>query len=53
MADLLGADFRLAKPHKLYARHDSLLTHKADLFSHLVARWRDLFNAGFDVCSTI
>jgi Transposase DDE domain len=49
MADLLGSDFRLAEPHKLYACHDFLLTHKADLFSHLVARWRDLFNADFDV----
>ena len=49
MADLLGSDFRLAEPHKLYACHDFLLTHKADLFSHLVARWRDLFNVSFDV----
>ena len=38
MADLLGSDFRLAEPHKLYACHDFLLAHKADLFSHLVAR---------------
>ena len=37
MADLLGSDFRLAEPHKLYACHDFLLAHKADLFSHLVA----------------
>ncbi len=49
MADLLGADFGLAEAHKLYACHDFLLQHKADLFSHLVARWRDLFNANFDV----
>jgi hypothetical protein len=49
MADLLGSDFRLAEPHKLYACHDFLLTHKADLLSHLLARWRDLFNADFDV----
>ena len=49
MADLLGSDFRLAEPHKLYACHDFLLAHKADLFSHLVARWRDLFNVSFDV----
>ena len=45
MGDLLGSDFRLAEPHKLYACHDFLLKHKADLFSHLVTRWRDLFNA--------
>lgn len=49
MADLLGSDFRLAEPHKLYACHDFLLQHKADLFSHLVGRWRDLFNVKFDV----
>ncbi len=49
MADLLGADFGLANSHKLYACHDLLLQHKADLFSHLMTRWRDLFNANFDV----
>jgi Transposase DDE domain len=49
MADLLGADFGLAEAHKLYACHDLLLQHKADLFSHLMVRWRDLFNANFDV----
>jgi Transposase DDE domain len=49
MADLLGADFGLAEAHKLYACHDLLLQHKADLFSHLMARWRDLFNTNFDV----
>jgi hypothetical protein len=49
MADLLGADFGLAEVHKLYACHDLLLQHKDALFSHLTARWRDLFNANFDV----
>ena len=49
MADLLEADFGLAEAHKLYACHDLLLRHKADLFSHLMARWRDLFDANFDV----
>jgi hypothetical protein len=49
MADLLGADFALAEEHKLYACHDLLLEHKEALFSHLVERWRDLFNADFDV----
>jgi hypothetical protein len=49
MADLLGADFGLAEAHKLYACHDVLLQHKDALFSHLMARWRDLFNANFDV----
>lgn len=49
MADLLGADFGLAEAHKLYACHDLLLVHKEALFAHLVGRWRDLFNAEFDV----
>jgi DDE family transposase len=49
MADLLGADFGLAEAHKLYACHDLLLRHKDALFAHLMARWRDLFNANFDV----
>jgi hypothetical protein len=49
MADLLGADFGLAESHKLYVCHDLLLQHKDALFSHLMTRWRDLFNADFDV----
>ncbi len=49
MADLLGSDFGLADAHKLYACHNLLLKHKDALFSHLVGRWRDLFNANFDV----
>jgi hypothetical protein len=49
LADLLGADLGLAEIHKLYACHDRLLAHKQALFDHLVERWRDLFNARFDV----
>ena len=49
MADLLGSDFALVDTHKLYDCHDLLLAHKAALFSHLTERWRDLFNAQFDV----
>jgi transposase len=49
MADLLEADFGLAEAHKLYRCHDRLLQYKTDLFSHLVNRWRDMFNASFDV----
>ena len=49
MADLLGSDFGLAEAHTLYACHDLLLAHKDALFSHLTERWRDLFNANFDV----
>ena len=49
MADLLGSDFGLAEAHKLYVCHDQLLVHKRALFTHLTQRWRDLFNASFDV----
>ena len=49
LGDLLGADFALADSHKLYACHDLLLQHKQALFDHLVERWRDLFNASFEV----
>src|SRR6266699_2214259 len=49
MADLLGEDFGLAETHKLYQCLDRLLTHKKALFDHLTGRWKDLFNAQFDV----
>jgi len=49
LGDLLGADESLADIHTLYACHDRLLAHKEALFSHLVGRWRDLFNVSFDV----
>jgi hypothetical protein len=50
MGDLLGADFgALAEIHKLYGCHDLLLKYKSELFDHLSDRWRDLFNAKFDV----
>jgi hypothetical protein len=49
LADLLGADASLADSHKLYRCHDRLLAHKQAVFDHLVGRWRDLFNASFDV----
>jgi Transposase DDE domain len=49
LADLLGEDFGLVESHKLYECLDLLLTHKSALFAHLTARWKDLFNANFDV----
>jgi len=49
LADLLGGDFGLAEIHKLYRCHDRLLEHKQALFDHLTGRWRDLFNARFDL----
>jgi transposase len=49
LADLVGGDFGLAEIHKLYRCHDHLLQHKQALFDHLTGRWRDLFNARFDL----
>jgi hypothetical protein len=49
MGDCLGAGFELVEIHKLYACLDRLLEHKRALFDHLTQRWRDLFNAKFDV----
>jgi hypothetical protein len=49
MGDLLGEDFSLAEIHKLYECHDFLLKHKGALFDHLTRRWKDLFNAQFEV----
>ena len=49
MADLLGADDRLAADDTLYRCLDQLVEHKPALFSHLQERWKDLFNARFDV----
>jgi len=49
MADLLGEDFSIAEIHKLYSCLDQILPHKKELFSHLQNRWKDLFNADFEV----
>jgi transposase len=49
MADLLGADYRLAADDTLYRCLDQLVAHKPALFSHLQERWKDLFAARFDV----
>jgi hypothetical protein len=49
MGDLLGAGFELVEIHRLYECLDKLLEHKQALFDHLRQRWKDLFNAKFDV----
>jgi hypothetical protein len=49
LGDLLEQDCRLVADDTLYRCHDLLLAHKTALFRHLQARWRDLFNAKFDV----
>lgn len=49
LADLLGSGFELVEIHKLYGCLDRLIEHKRALFDHLTQRWKDLFNAKFDV----
>jgi transposase len=49
MGDLLGEDFAIAHSDTLYRCLDKLLKHKEALFSHLQARWRQLFDARFEV----
>jgi transposase len=49
LADLLGSDESLSEINTLYRCHDLLLAHKQAVFDHLAARWRDLFNASFEI----
>lgn len=49
LGDLLGAGFEFLDIHKLYKCLDRLLEHKQALFDHLTKRWKDMFNATFDV----
>ena len=49
MGDLLGEEFGLVQDDKLYRCLDKLLEHKEDLFVFLQKRWRDLFQADFEV----
>jgi len=46
---LLGQDFAVAEKDRLYRCLDRILEHKSDLFVHLQQRWKDLFDAEFDV----
>ena len=46
---LLGEDFAVAEKDRLYRCLDRVLKHKQDLFVHLQQRWKDLFDAEFDV----
>ena len=49
MGDLLGEDFGLVQDDKLYRCLDKLTEHKDDLFAFLQKRWRDLFQADFEI----
>lgn len=46
---LLGQDFAVAEKDRLYRCLDRVLEHKAELFVHLQQRWKDLFDAEFDL----
>jgi len=49
MGDLLGEDIALAQPNNLYRCLDMLLARKPALFTFLRQRWKDLFQADFEV----
>ncbi|MCP5085405.1 MAG: IS1634 family transposase [Rhodobacteraceae bacterium] len=49
MGDLLGEDFGVVQPDKLYRCLDRLLDHKQAFFSALRTRWQNLFAVSFDV----
>src|ERR1039457_3998376 len=49
MGDLLGPDFHWGGKDQLYLVLDRLLEHRTALFTHLQARWKDLFAAQYEV----
>lgn len=49
MDQLLDEDFALAAKNRLYECLDRLDAHRAALFTHLQARWKDLFGATYDL----
>src|SRR5450755_3884954 len=46
---LLGQDFAVAEKDRLYRCLDRVLEHKPELFVHLQQRWKDLFEAEFNL----
>ena len=49
MGDLLGEDIMLVQPNNLYRCLDKLTPHKQAMFTFLCERWKDLFQADFEV----
>jgi hypothetical protein len=49
MGDLLGPDFHWGGKDQLYFVLDRLLEHRPALFTHLQARWKDLFGAQYEI----
>jgi transposase len=49
MDQLLDEDFAVAAKNRLYQCLDRIDAHRAALFGHLQARWKDLFGATYDL----
>jgi len=49
MDQLLEEDFAVAGKNRLYQCLDRIDQHRAALFTHLQARWKDLFGATYDL----
>ena len=49
MDQLLEEDFAVAAKNRLYQCLDRIDEHRAALFTHLQARWKDLFGATYDL----
>jgi transposase len=49
MDQLLDEDFAVAAKNRLYECLDRIDEHRAGLFTHLQARWKDLFGATYDL----
>jgi len=49
MDELLGEDFAVADKDRLYRCLDRVLEHRQELFAWLQQKWRDLFQADFEV----
>jgi hypothetical protein len=49
MDELLDEDFAVAAKNRLYDCLDIIDPHRAALFTHLQARWKDLFGATYDL----
>jgi len=49
MDQLLEEDFAVAAKNRLYECLDRIEAHRAQLFTHLQARWKDLFGATYDL----
>lgn len=49
MDELLDEDFAVAAKNRLYECLDLIDPHRTALFTHLQARWKDLFGASYDL----